>query len=172
LPPNGHLAKFVTELFPQLASDSDFDGAIFIHSSTDFSALALRLSGDKLASLPVAEIGMYRPSITGLRITRTQRSPAQVNFEIDVQDFDSDLVTSASTTVTTGVIMDFGNNIQPNAVIPLDGSAVLNRATGTLSGTFQPGVTGIPSGFTAVFIIQIEDAAGNPSNIVAAQPKF
>src|SRR6185369_3879485 len=64
LPPNGHLAKFVTELFPQLASASDFDGALSVHSSTAFSALALRLSGDKVASLPVAEIGMYRPSIT------------------------------------------------------------------------------------------------------------
>src|SRR5262249_44097108 len=70
LSPNGHLAQFVTEIFPQLASLTDFDGALSIHSTTPFSALALRLSSDKLATLPVAANGMYRPSITGLRITR------------------------------------------------------------------------------------------------------
>jgi hypothetical protein len=172
LPPNGHLARFVTELFPQIASAGDFDGALSIHSSASFSALALRLSGDKVASLPVAEIGMYRPSITALRITRTQRSPAQVNFDIDVIDSDSDVATSASTAVNAAVLMDFGNNITPTGFITIDGSAVLNRTTGTLSGTFQPNVTGIPSGFSAIFFIQIQDAAGNPSNIVAAQPKF
>src|SRR5262249_3088007 len=64
LAPNGHLAQFVTEIFPQLASVSDFDGALSIRSATAFSALALRLTGDKLATLPVADNGMFRPTIT------------------------------------------------------------------------------------------------------------
>ena len=112
LPPNGHLARFVTEIFPQLASLANFDGAVSLRGSTDFSALALRLSSDKIATLPVAANGMYRPTITALRITRTQRSPAQVNYEIDVTDFDSDAATPSSTMVVRSrVTLSFGTII-------------------------------------------------------------
>src|SRR5262249_8698743 len=99
LPANGHLARFVTEIFPELATAADFDGALSMRSSTEFSALALRLSYDKIATLPVAPFGMFRPAITGARVTSTQRTQGIVNFEVDVTDLDSDVATSSSTTV-------------------------------------------------------------------------
>src|SRR5262245_59537373 len=48
LPANGHLAKFITELFPEVAADPNFDGALAMSSSTAFSAVALRLTFDKI----------------------------------------------------------------------------------------------------------------------------
>ena len=93
VPPNGHVARFVTELFPQLASLTDFDGALSVSSGISFSTLALRSTSDKFATLPIAANGMYRPAITALRVPTTQRSPAQINFQIDVIDYDSDLAT-------------------------------------------------------------------------------
>jgi hypothetical protein len=172
LPANGHLAHFVTEIFPQLASQTDFDGALSIHSATPFSALALRLIADKIATLPVAANGMYRPAITSLRVTGTQRSPAQVNFEIDVTDFDSDIATSSSTMTSGLAYVDFGNNIYDVGFINLDGTSVINRASGTLRGSFQPRVTGVTSGVPAVLFVFIQDSLGNESNVVAIQFKF
>src|SRR5262249_25040246 len=159
---------------PELASLTDFDGALSIHSSTPFSALALRLSSDKLATLPVAANGMYRPSITGLRITRTQRSGAQVSFEIDVTDFDSDVATSASTSVSATALIDFGSTGYDVGPMDLAASGILSRATGTLSGTFQPpNVSGtVPGGVSAVFYIQIQDSLGNTSNVVNIPVRF
>jgi hypothetical protein len=161
----------VTQIFPQLDSVADFDGALSVRSSTPFSALALRLIGDKIATLPVAENGMYRPSITGLRITAAQRSPAQVNFEIDVTDFDSDIATSSSTTVASVAIVDFGSTYDFGPV-NMDGAGLVNRPSGTLKGTFQPRVTGIPSGFSADFYIFFFDSAGNLSNFVGVPVRF
>ncbi|PYS30391.1 MAG: hypothetical protein DMG11_05280, partial [Acidobacteria bacterium] len=174
LPPNGHLARFVTEIFPQLASVADFDGALSMHSSTAFSALALRLSSGKIATLPVDSNGMYRPSITALRVTRAQRSPAQVNFEIDITDFDSDAATASATTVQGSAGVDFGDGNGVDAGnISLDGTALLNKASGTLRGTFQPpGVSSVPSGLQAAFYIVIADAAGNESNVVGILIQF
>ena len=174
LPPNGHLARFVTEIFPQLASLADFDGALSMHSSTAFSALALRLSSGKIATLPVDSNGMYRPSITALRVTRAQRSPAQVNFEIDITDFDSDAATASATTVQGKAGVDFGDGNGIDAGnISLDGTALLNKASGTLRGTFQPpGVSSVPSGLQAAFYIVIADAAGNESNVVGILIQF
>ncbi len=174
LPPNGHLARFVTELFPVLASAPDFDGALSIHSPAAFTALALRLTGDKIASLPVAEDGMYRPSITALRITRTQRSPAQVSFDIDVNDYDSDLVTAASTSIVADALIDFGTSGYDLAQITIDGRNMLDRTNGTISGVFQPPhVTGaVPSGTPAVLYVRVYDSAGNVSNVVAFSFKF
>src|SRR5262249_17853134 len=99
LPAHGHVASFVTELFPQLAFASKFDGALSIHSAAAVSFVALGVSGDKLAALPAAVNGMYRPSITDLRITGTRREGAQVSLQIDVTDLDSDIATSSTTTV-------------------------------------------------------------------------
>ena len=175
IPPNGHLAQFVTELFPQLAAASDFDGALAIHSAAPFSALALRLSADKLATLPVAGDGMYRPSITGLRITNTQRNaPARVSFQIDVSDFDSDLATSESTSVAAIALIDFGSSGFDSGGIAIDGTGILSRANGTLSGVFQPPhVTGnVPSGTQFVLYIYIADSAGNASNVVFMSSRF
>jgi len=169
---NGHLAQFVTELFPSLASVSDFDGSLSVHSSTSFSALALRLSGDKVATLTVADNAMYRPSIIGVRVTGTQRSPAQVNFEIDVADFDKDLATSDATAVLGGALVYFNSSVSDSGNISLDGTAMINRDTGTLRGNFQPRVTGIPSGTPAILQLVILDSAGNVSNIVDFTFKF
>jgi hypothetical protein len=173
LPPNGHLAQFVTEIFPELAPVSDFDGALSIRSQTPFSALALRLTADKIATLPVAADGMYRPAITGLRIPSTQRSPAQVNFEIDVTDFDSDVATSSSTNVSAIAFVDFGSVGADFGPVNLDGTPILNRAAGTLRGTFLPRVSGtVPSGFSAVLYVVVTDSAGNSSNFVGLPFRF
>jgi hypothetical protein len=161
----------VTELFPALASQADFDGALSIHSSTSFSALALRLTFDKIATLPVAPDGMFRPAITSVRVTNAQRTTGQVNFEIDVADFNSDLATGSST-VSTIAYVSFGNlGLDPN-VLDLDGATVVGRLAGTLKGTFQAHVTGIPSGYsTAIFVI-VFDAAENQSNVISLPFRF
>jgi hypothetical protein len=173
--PNGHFAQQVTEIFPELASIADFDGALSIHSPTSFSALALRLSADKLATLPVAEDGMFRPAITDLRVTRSQRSPAQVSFEIKVTDFDSDLAISAATTVSALVYVDFGSTIgYDTGTVNIDGTSMVNQPNGTLSGNFVlPHVTGsVPSNTPAVFYIEVFDANGNISNFVSLPFRF
>jgi hypothetical protein len=174
LPANGHLAEFITELFPQLDTSNGFDGALSIHGSTPVSVLALRLNTHKLATLPVSPNGMYRPSIKDMRITRTQRSPAQVNFEVDISDFDSDLASAASTNIEGIAVLDFGTTGYDLGPISIDGTAILNRATGTLSGTFQPPrVTGtVPTGSPATLFIIMYDAAGNESNIAGLAFRF
>jgi hypothetical protein len=174
LPPYGHLAQFVTEIFPQLAQVPQFDGALFVHSGLAFSAVALRLSSDKLAALPVALEGMYRPSIGALRITGTQRLPAQVDFSVDLTDFDSDLATGASTTIAGSAYIDFGAAGYDFGPFSLDGTPLVNQQLGTLKGSFQPpNVTGtVPSGFQAVIYVNVSDSTGNTSNIVAAPVTF
>ncbi|HEU5239023.1 MAG TPA: hypothetical protein VFU37_17970 [Pyrinomonadaceae bacterium] len=168
LGPNAHKAQFIDELFPQLVLGADFDGALAMHSSMEFAAMALRLTSGKLATLAVSSNGMYRPAITGLRITKAQRSPAQVNFDIDVIDLDSDLVVAGSTAVSAQAILYFGGNNVFDGVITIDGTSMLNRLTGTLSGTFVPsGITGtIPTGTQAYFLLEILDSASNESNTV------
>src|SRR5262245_8352434 len=168
LPPDGHLANFVTELFPQLASVTDFDGAISIRSETHFSAVALRSSPTTFATVPVSENGMYRPSLNGLRITRTQRSPAQVDFQIDVTDLDADTATSSSTAVAGFAALDLGDGNGPRTdVISLNGGSIANLKSGTLSGSFRPpGINSLTSGTPAYFLIVIFDSAGNASNVL------
>jgi hypothetical protein len=175
LPPNGHLAQFVTEIFPQLASLADFDGAVSMHSSAAFSALALRLTTDKLATLPVAENGMYRPSVTGLRITKTQRAGAQVSFQVDTSDFDSDLATSSATTVVAIACIDIQATNLECGYVNIDGTSVVNKLVGTLSATFIPPdltTQTAPSGFSSVLYIVVYDSTGNQSNIVTLPFKF
>jgi len=173
LPPYGHVARFVTELFPQIASAADFDGALSIRSATSFSALALRLSTDKIATLPIAPNGMYRPAITSVRVPKTQRSPAQVSFEVDVIDYDMDLAAGSPVTVgaTAFIVGNLGYDYDQ---ITIDGTALLNRASGTLSGTFQPPhvTSALPSGYQAVFYIYLVDSQGNQSNFVGIPIKF
>src|SRR5262249_28457109 len=126
LPPNGHLPRFINELFPQLGS-SDFDGALSVHSSTPFSAVALRLSAADLATLPLAENGMYRPAVTGLRITGTQRSGAQVGFQVDLTDLDSDIATPSSPSVSAIGYIDFGSAVGFDfGNITINGTAIVN----------------------------------------------
>ena len=174
IPANGHLARFVTELFPQLAG-TDFDGAVSLSSAASFSALALRLTGNKLATLPIATNGMYRPAITGLRVSGIQRSPAQISFQIDVIDYDSDLATSSLTSVSGTAYIDFGGSVGYDyGPVAIDGTNLVGKVSGTLSGTFQPpDVTGaVPSGTSAVFYIFVVDSTGNESNFVSLPVKF
>jgi hypothetical protein len=175
LGPNGHLAQFVTDLFPQIASATDFDGGLSMSSPLAFSPMALRLSFDKLATLPVSANGMYRPTIGAIRVTNTVRLPATVNFEADFTDYDGDVATASTTAVAARTYVDFGSTIGYDfADITIDGTAVLNRSTGTLKGSFQlPHVTStVPSGTQAVFYIWIKDSGGNQSNFVAVPFRF
>ena len=174
LPPNGHFANFVTELFPQLASVADFDGAVSIRSDNQFAAVALRSSPTTFATVPISENGMYRPSLGGLRITRTQRNPAQVDFQIDVTDIDADTATSSSTAVAGFAALDFGDGNGPDTdVISLNGGSLVNLKSGTLSGSFRPpGINNLSSGTPAYFLIVIFDSAGNASNVLYTIIRF
>jgi len=174
LPPNGHVAKFVTELFPQLSPVANFDGAVAIRSNIQFAAVALRSSPTTLATIPVAENGMYRPSLTTLRITRTQRNPAQVDFQIDLTDLDADTATSSSTTVQGIAGLDFGDGNGPDAAtLNLIGTSLVNVKSGTLSGSFRPpGINTVPAGTPAIFLIIIFDSAGNASNVLYTTVRF
>jgi hypothetical protein len=174
LPPNGHLAQFVTEIFPDIAS-TGFTGALSMSSSASFSSIALRLTGDKIATLPTANDGMYRPAITAVRVSSTQRSNGQVNFQIDVTDLDSDIASTSSTSVSGLGYVDFGPNIGYDyGPVTIDGTSLLNKRSGTLSGSFKPpDLTGsIPSGTPVMFYIQISDSLGNLSNFVSIQGRY
>jgi hypothetical protein len=173
LPAYGHLAHFVTEIFPQALPS--FTGALDIYCPTAFSAVALRLTGPNLATLPLSDQGMYRPAITALRVTSTVKSPAQVNFSMDVTDFDADLASATSVAVLADaeVAATAANGGQVSGQISIDGTAMINQTTGTISGSFQlPGVASLPSGFTGIFYIEIYDSKSNVSNIVSVPVKF
>ena len=173
LPANGHLARFITELFPDIGSISNFDGALLVSSSTAFSAVALRLSSDKIATLPVAIDGMYRPSITGLRVTKTVRSPLEVDFAIDITDLDSDTATVSSTGVANTAILNFGSGFVYSYAVTLDGNALIGPSTGTITGILKPtNITNVPAGTSAFFYIVIVDTAGNESNFIYTTIRF
>jgi hypothetical protein len=174
LGPNAHKAQFIDELFPQLGAGADFDGALGMQSATAFAALALRLNSGKLATLPVSANGMYRPAITGLRVTKLQRAPALVNFDIDVADFDADIAVAGVTSVVGVTGLFFGSSIGSFEAAPtLDGTIMLNRTTGTLSGSYtRPDIGTVPSGQQAYFYVYIFDAAGNQSNTIFVLVKF
>jgi hypothetical protein len=174
LPANGHQARFVTELFPEIAGLSEFTGSMAIRSSDTFSALALRLTNDKIAALPIATDGMHRPSITALRTTQTLRSPAQVSFSLDVADSDSDISTAAASMVRADVFVDFGFPGVSSGTVDLDGMPVLNQSAGTLDGTFKlPNVNvAVPAGTPANLYVRISDSLGNVSNLVVIRVTF
>ena len=172
LPPSGHLARFVTELFPDFGSINDFNGSLAVSSGAAVSALALRLTSDKIATLPVASNGMYRPAITAIRAPRVQRSPAQVNFELDVTDNDTDVATSSSSSVSAMAYIDFGST-SDNGSLSIDGTKLINQRSGTLAGTFKlPDIASVPSGTPAILYMWIFDSAGNQSNYVRIQIRF
>src|SRR6185503_6292455 len=102
-----------------------------------FSTMALRLTGDKLATIPIATDGMHRPYITALRTTGSQRSPAQVSFSVDLNDLDSDISVNSMSPVLADGYMVFQSGTGVGGV-SMDGTAILNMATGTLTGTLQP----------------------------------
>jgi hypothetical protein len=176
LPPYGHLAQYVTQTFPQLASLSTFTGALNVDSPVSSSAVALRLTGNDIATLPFGVQGMYRPSITALRVTQTLRTPAQVNFSVDVTDFDSDLATAASPAVMGYAYVDFGPAVGVDqGPVSLDGTPMIGRPVGTISGSFlSPDIASgaIPLNTTATLYINLYDSKGNQSNQVFIGIKF
>jgi hypothetical protein len=174
IPPSGHLAKFVSELFPQFASATSFGGSLSMQGSAAFSAVAFRLTGSNVAALTVADSVMFRPAITNLRITGSTRATGQVTFSVDVTDYNADLVTSTSLAVQTaaGVLYTSQNAFDGPYGIFLDGTSMLNMFNGTLNGTFQGQASNIPSGTSAQLFIYIQDSLGNFSNIVSVPFKF
>jgi hypothetical protein len=175
LPAFGHLAKYVTSIFPRLASSS-FSGSLSIQSNLSISAVALRQNGSNVvgfAALPVGDTIMFLPSIVNMQITSTQRSPGQVNFTISVVDYTPNLVTPTSTAVTTGVGLYFPTQgFDGYYNLLLDGTSMLSSQTGTLTGTLN--VTyNIPSGTIGYLYVYVQDSLGNYSNLVSsAQIKF
>jgi len=162
---NGHLARFVTEYFPEIASLPAFTGSMAIHCSSPFSALALRLAGDKLATTPISTAAMHLPSITGLRTTASQRSPLQVSFSVDLADADADLP-DASSMIAADAAVDFGVLGSATGSLTIDGTAMLNRTSGTLSGTIRLSGT-VPAKTPAVLYLRVYDSLGNASNVVS-----
>ena len=115
-----------------------------------------------------------RPAITSVRVPKTQRSPAQVSFEVDVIDYDSDLATDSTSKVAAIALIDFGDAGSDYDQININGGPVLNKASGTLSGSFQPPhvTSAVPSGYQAAFYIYLQDSRGNQSNFVGVPIKF
>jgi hypothetical protein len=178
LAPFGHLAQYVTDMFPQLAKTS-FSGTLSMQSGSNFAAVALRQNGSAggglgFAALPVEDDVMFLPSIVSLQVTTTNRSTGLVNFTISVADFSNSLVTPTAAGVFTEAAIVFANtSVQTDDYqFYLDGSSMINAATGTLSGTFQSAHTNIPSGTAATFEIYITDFLGNYSNVITLPFKF
>jgi hypothetical protein len=174
LPPFGHLAQYVTTIFPQLASSS-FTGSLSIQSAMAFSAVALRQNGSNVvgfAAIPVSDSVMFVPSITNVRITSTNRTTGQVVFSIDVTDYSADVVTPTSTAVSAAAGIQYSQGFDGPFSLLLDGSSMINATSGTLTGTFQGNNANIPSGTSAVLYMYILDSLGNFSNIVGLPFKF
>jgi hypothetical protein len=178
LPAFGHVAQYVgRQIFSQqLASLGTFTGALNVDSPVSSSAVALRLTGTNVATLPFGAQGMYRPSITGLSITQILRSQSQVNFSVNVTDFDSDLATSTSPAVMGYAFLDFGPTIGVDqGPISLDGTPMIGQPVGTISGSFvSPDIApgSIPLNTTATLYINLYDSKGNQSNQVFTGIKF
>jgi hypothetical protein len=178
LAPFGHLAKYVTDIFPQLQG-TNFSGTLSMQSSSNFSAVALRQNGSAggglgFAVLPVADDVMFLPSITNMQVT-TNRATGLINFTLTVADYSSSLVTPTSVGVLSEAELVWANtNVAPEdpGQFYIDGSSMINAMNGTLTGSFQSSHTNIPSGTSATLYIYITDAVGNYSNIIGLLFKF
>jgi hypothetical protein len=179
LPPFGHLAQYVTTIFPQLASAPSFSGSLSIQSGMAFSAVALRQNGSNVvgfAALPVSDSVMFLPSVTNMQITSTNRTTGQVNFTISVTDFSADVVTSTSTAVQAAVGVNYTSGANQGFdgyySLLLDGTSMVGAVSGSLSGTFQGQLTNIPSGTAGSLYVAVEDSLGNFSNLIILPFKF
>jgi hypothetical protein len=175
LAPFGHLAQYVTTIFPQLASAPNFSGSLSIQSAMAFSAVALRQNGSNVvgfAALPVSDSVMFLPSIVNIQITSTNRTTGQVNFTIDVKDFSADVVTSTSTAVQAAVGVNYSKGFDGYYSLLMDGSSMIGALEGTLSGTFQGQLTNIASGTAGTLYVAVEDSLGNFSNLIILPFKF
>jgi hypothetical protein len=104
-------------------------------------------------------------------ISGTQRSPAQVDFSLDVADSDADLATASATSVTVIAFIDFGS-VNDIGQVSVDGAGMLDRTTGKLTGVFRPRITGITANTPATLYLQVYDSQGNISNVIAAGFRF
>jgi hypothetical protein len=175
LPPFGHLAQYVTTIFPQLASAPSFSGSLSIQSGMAFSAVALRQNGSNVvgfAALPVSDSVMFLPSVTNMQITSTNRTTGQVNFTINVTDFSADVVTPTSTAVQAAVGVLYTQGFDGYYSLLLDGTSMIGATSGTLSGTFQGQLTNIASGTAGNLYVAVEDSLGNFSNLIILPFKF
>lgn len=178
LAPFGHLAKYVTDIFPQLQG-TNFSGTLSMQSSANFSAVALRQNasaggGLGFAVLPVADDVMFLPSLTNMQVT-TNRTTGLINFTLTVADYSSSLVTPTSVGVLSEAELVWANTnvaAEDPGQFYIDGSSMVNAMNGTLTGTFQSAHTGIPSGTSATLYIYITDAVGNYSNVIGLAFKF
>jgi hypothetical protein len=173
IPAYGHLARYVTDpdLFPDLASVADFDGAIAMTSQQTFSAIALRLTNLKTATIPVAYDGIYRPAITGLTVTKHVAAPFEIDFTVNFADVDSNLATSSVPTVFGSVYLLISGQVYGPYGVGMDGTAVINSSSGTISGVLNSSATSadftsLPSGTQVQVYVQIYDADGNQSNLM------
>jgi hypothetical protein len=139
-------------------------------SSTTFSAVALRLSKDKLATLPVVLDGIYRPTIAAIRVSRLQRAPVQIDFAIDVADLDADAATAANG-ISALAGLDFGNS-SGTFNLKIDGAGLLNQVSGTVTGRLTPGIASVASGTQAILYLEIFDSKGHVSNVIFTSIKF
>jgi hypothetical protein len=165
-------------MFPQLAG-TGFDGTLSMQSGLGASSVALRQNGSSLvgfAALPVSNDVMFIPSITNVQITGTNRNNGgTVSFTISVADYSPNLATATPPIVQAAEWVFYTNlKLQDGAYgFQLDGSALVNAQTGTLTGTFQGmNPNNIPSGTPAIFYIDIIDSLGNDSNVISFQFKF
>jgi hypothetical protein len=178
LAPFGHLAKYVTDIFPQLQG-TNFTGTLSMLSTSPFSAVALRQNGSAggglgFAVLPVEDDIVYLPSITGMQVT-TNRSTGLINFTLTVADYSASLVTPTATGVLSEAELVWANtNVAPEdpGTFYIDGSSMMNTTTGTLTGTFHSSHTNIPAGTSATLYIYITDALQNYSNIIGVKFNF
>lgn len=178
LPPFGHLAQYVTDMFPQLTGTS-FDGTLSMQGGSGFSAVALRQNGASVvgfAALSVSQGTMFMPSITNVQVTGTTRfNGGTVSFTISVADYSSSLVSATSSVVQAAEWIYYPNSNQQDGAygFELDGTPMINAQTGTLTGTFQSeNPNTIPSGTPAVFYMDIIDSLGNYSNVISIPFKF
>lgn len=53
LPPRGHRARFLTELFARVSGIQEFEGSLQVSSTGAIAGITLRITGDQLTSLPM-----------------------------------------------------------------------------------------------------------------------
>jgi hypothetical protein len=94
----------------------------------------------------------------------------QIDFSIDVADLDADAATAANG-LSAIAGLDFGQGINAYAV-KIDAGGLLNKVSGTVSGTLIPGITSVASGQQAILYLEIFDAKNHISNVIFTTIKF
>ena len=169
LPPTGHWAQFVSELFPESAKAGSFYGSASIHSEHLIEAVSIRMTHETVAAVALDHEGFYRPSITDLTVLNADRTSGSLDFEIHVVDLDLNVAESSNTDVIAVAILDCGDSEYDYGLVHLDGSSMVAEDAGVLRGTFIPRhlETPVASGYDVWLFVYIEDSEGNSSNFMA-----